>query len=60
MALMNMVSSNINQWTMLVAMLPLVYAYSRGGFASILFDDHQRLEIILTTGQSFLGVASIE
>lgn len=56
MALMNMVSSNINQWTMLVAMLPLVYAYSRGGFASIPFDDHQRLEIILTMGQSVLGM----
>lgn len=56
MALMNMVSSNINQWTMLVAMLPLVYAYSRGGFAPIPFDDHQRLEIILTIGQSMLGV----
>jgi cation:H+ antiporter len=56
MALMNMVSSNINQWTMLVAMLPVVYAYSRGGFASIPFDDHQRLEIILTIGQSLLGL----
>jgi cation:H+ antiporter len=56
MALMNMVSSNINQWTMLVAMLPLVYAYSHGSFAPIPFDDHQRLEIILTMGQSFLGM----
>jgi cation:H+ antiporter len=56
MALMNMVSSNINQWTMLVAMLPIVYAISRGGFASIPFDDHQRLEIILTIGQSLLGL----
>jgi cation:H+ antiporter len=56
MALMNMVSSNINQWTMLVAMLPLVYAYSKGGFETIPFDDHQRLEIILTIGQSFLGM----
>ena len=26
MALMNMVSSNINQWTLLTAMLPLVYS----------------------------------
>ena len=56
MALMNMVSSNINQWTMLVAMLPLVYAYSHGSFAPILFDDHQKLEIILTMGQSMLGM----
>jgi len=28
MALMNMVSSNINQWTVLAAMIPLVYGYS--------------------------------
>jgi len=56
MALMNMVSSNINQWTMLVAMLPIVYALSHGSFASIPFDSHQRLEIILTIGQSLLGL----
>ena len=30
MALMNMVSSNINQWTLLVAMLPVVYSISVG------------------------------
>ena len=28
MALMNMVSSNVNQWTVLAAMIPLVYGYS--------------------------------
>src|SRR5437667_1550922 len=28
MALMNMVSSNINQWTVLAAMIPIVYGYS--------------------------------
>src|SRR5205085_2769192 len=28
MALMNMVSSNINQWTVLAAMIPLVFGYS--------------------------------
>jgi cation:H+ antiporter len=55
MALMNMVSSNINQWTVLVAMLPIVYAFSSGSVQSIPFDDHQRLEIILTIGQSLLG-----
>lgn len=55
MALMNMVSSNINQWTMLVAMLPIVYALSLGSAATIRFDEHQRLEILLTLGQSLLG-----
>jgi cation:H+ antiporter len=55
MALMNMVSSNINQWTMLVAMLPIVYAISVGEVRTIHFDEHQRLEILLTLGQSLLG-----
>jgi cation:H+ antiporter len=55
MALMNMVSSNINQWTMLVAMIPIAYSFSLGHAATIRFDDHQRLEILLTLGQSLLG-----
>src|SRR5262249_51742795 len=54
-ALMNMVSSNINQWTMLVAMLPIAYALALGGAATIAFDDHQRVEILLTICQSLLG-----
>src|SRR5262249_45914880 len=54
-ALMNMVSSNINQWTMLVAMLPIAYALALGGAATITFDDHQRVEILLTICQSLLG-----
>src|SRR5689334_16897756 len=55
MALMNMVSSNINQWTMLVAMLPIAYALALGRLGVITFDEHQRLEILLTIGQSLLG-----
>ena len=35
MALMNMVSSNINQWTLLAAMLPIVYSISRGALSTI-------------------------
>jgi cation:H+ antiporter len=56
MALMNMVSSNINQWTMLAAMLPLVFAASRGAVTPIVFDAHQELEILLTISQSLLGM----
>jgi cation:H+ antiporter len=55
LAVMNMVSSNINQWTMLVAMLPLAYAFALGGFGTIVFDNHQKLEILITIGQSLLG-----
>ena len=60
MALMNMVSSNINQWTVLAAMIPLVYGYSHyhhtGTWADFPFDAEQRLEIILTLMQTALGM----
>jgi len=60
MALMNMVSSNINQWTVLAAMIPLVYGYSHyhhtGTWADFHFDTGQRLEIILTLLQTGLGL----
>ena len=55
-ALMNMVSSNINQWTMLAAMLPIAYALALGRWATIDFDQHQEVEILMTIGQSLLGV----
>ncbi|HYL55274.1 MAG TPA: hypothetical protein VEU73_06830, partial [Gemmatimonadales bacterium] len=60
LALMNMVSSNINQWTVLAAMIPLVYGYStlyhHGIWMDFHFDDAQRLEILLTLLQSGLGL----
>jgi cation:H+ antiporter len=56
MALMNLVSSNINQWTMLVAMIPVAYAMGQGGFRTIPFDAMHRTEILLTILQSLLGV----
>jgi len=60
MALMNMVSSNINQWTVLAAMIPLVYGYSHyhhtGSWADFHFDAEQRMEIILTLLQTGLGM----
>src|SRR2546425_12957389 len=60
MALMNMVSSNINQWTVLAAMIPLVYGYSslrhHGVWLDFRFDDAQRLELLLTLLQSGLAV----
>lgn len=55
MALMNMVSSNINQWTMLAAMIPIVYSFSSGHVAAVPFDDLQRMEILLTVAQSGLA-----
>jgi len=60
MALMNIVSSNINQWTILAAMIPLVYGFSHlqhhGVWADFSFDPGQRIEIVLTLLQTALGV----
>jgi len=44
MALMNMVSSNINQWTVLVAMLPIVFGASRGELAPIELDGYKKMK----------------
>ncbi len=55
MALMNMVSSNINQWTVLAAMIPIVYSFSVGHPAAVPIGEH-RVELILTLLQSMLGM----
>ena len=55
MALMYVVSYNINQWTMLAAMLPVVFGISHSEIAPVEFDEHQRSEILLTLAQSLLG-----
>ncbi len=55
MALMNTVSSVIAELTLLVALIPIVYSFSRGEVSSIPFDYAHRLEIYLTVVQSLLG-----
>ena len=55
-ALMNMVSSNINQWTMLPALLPVVYSISLGRVAAIPFGGRQELEILMTIGQALVAM----
>ena len=56
MALMNVVSSNINQWTVLAGMIPVVYSISLGHVAAIPFDGMHRHEILLTILQSLFGM----
>jgi cation:H+ antiporter len=55
-ALMNMVSSNINQWTLLTAMLPIALSYSRGAPSSIPLNSAQSLELLMTLAQSLLAM----
>lgn len=56
MALMNMVSSNINQWTLIPAMLSAVFCLSSGRLESIPFDPQQRAELLMTLGQSLIAM----
>jgi cation:H+ antiporter len=55
-ALMNMVSSNINQWTLLAAMLPVILSVSAGQNSAIVFDAQQHTELTLTIAQAAVGL----
>ncbi|MFT3957505.1 MAG: sodium:calcium antiporter [Desulfovibrio sp.] len=58
LALGSLLSSKLNQWTLLVGMIPGVYAASSGSISpSINLDTHQFQEILLTAGQSLFAVA---
>ena len=54
-ALMNMVSSNINQWGILSGLLAVIYCWSHGSTDPLPFDAFQRSEILLTILQALLG-----
>ena len=52
-----LVSSKVNQWTLLVGTLPVVFAIGVGGLHGLPIDAHQREELFLTAAQSFFAVA---
>jgi cation:H+ antiporter len=56
-ALGTLISSKINQWTLLVAMLPLVYSVALGTPAPFPLDHRQREEVLLTAAQSLFAVS---
>lgn len=56
-ALGTLVSSKINQWTLLVAMLPLVYSIASGGVRALPLDERQQSEVFLTAAQSLFAVS---
>ena len=56
MALMNIVSSNVNQWTLLIAMLPIVFSLGAGRVTGIHFNPEQEAELLLTVAQSFVAL----
>jgi len=52
-----MVSSKLNQWTLLVGTLPLVYSVALGHPGVMHLDARQAEEILLTSAQSLFAVA---
>jgi cation:H+ antiporter len=58
-ALRILISSKLNQWTLLVGMIPLVYSISLGSAGVLPLDGRQVEEILLTATQSALAIAFI-
>jgi cation:H+ antiporter len=52
-----LLSSKVNQWTLLIGMLPMVFALSSGEVAPMVMDSRQSEEILLTAAQSLFAVA---
>ncbi|EPR41071.1 sodium/calcium exchanger membrane region [Desulfovibrio sp. X2] len=59
-ALASLLSAKLNQWTLLVGMIPGVYGLSLGSFAHPIPMDHfQMNELLLTAAQSLLAVGML-
>jgi cation:H+ antiporter len=56
-ALGALVSSKVNQWTLLVGSLPIVFAISSNSLHGLPLDSLQREELFLTAAQSAFAVA---
>lgn len=54
-----LISSKVNQWTLLVGCLALIYSISLASPSALPLDERQREEFLLTAAQSLLGVAVI-
>lgn len=56
-AMGTLLSSKVNQWTLLIGMLPVVYAVSAGQVSPMEMDARQVEEMLLTAAQSLFAVA---
>jgi cation:H+ antiporter len=55
-AIATLISSKVNQWTLLIGSLPLAHLLG-GGSASLVLDSRQIEEVLLTASQTLMGVA---
>ncbi len=54
-----LISSKVNQWTLLIGSLSLIYSIALGFLSPLPLDARQREEILLTSAQSLFGLAII-
>ncbi|MBI3757925.1 MAG: sodium:calcium antiporter [Deltaproteobacteria bacterium] len=54
-----LVSSTVNQWTLLVGMLPIAYCLSSGHLGPMHMDTRQQVEVFLTSAQSLFALVVI-
>ncbi len=52
-----LISSKLNQWTLLIGTIAVVYSIALGGYGVLPFDARQGAEIWITAGQSFFALA---
>jgi cation:H+ antiporter len=52
-----LLSSKVNQWTLLVGTIPVVFAISSRGFQGLPLDSLQRHELLITAAQSLFAVS---
>lgn len=50
-----LISSKVNQWTLLVGAIPLAYGLAATGMAPMILDNRQKEELLLTSAQSFFA-----
>jgi cation:H+ antiporter len=56
-AIGTLLSSKVNQWTLLVGSIPIAYMIGGGGIGGIVMDARQTEEFLLTAAQTVLGFA---
>jgi cation:H+ antiporter len=52
-----LLSSKVNQWTLLVGTIPIVFALASTSFNGLPLDAQQRFELLLTAAQSLFAVS---
>ena len=57
-AIATLISSKVNQWTLLIGSLPIAHLFGGGGY-SLVLDSRQVEEVLLTATQTMMGVALI-